>query len=358
MILCVTVHYVSLAMFTVNVIMESREVIDFSATVPFIMVASQAIFKVVIILLNKKEIRGIIVQLGSTWRVAGLTQEQIEKKNADLERLKFCQQVYYHSAITSSWIYSLLPLTEVVVRTFVLRQDAELTLPYPCKYPFDPSQSWFIYCLVYPFEMYCMFRFIYAYLGAEFIMEALCSHLVTEFRLLSEDLMLIKPVPNKCSSEGIDEIGEFVKKHQKLTLLSKQLDDIYNKVNFIVLLFATVIIGFFAFAVKVSHGYKMLVNSLAVYGMLLPVFIMCYYSQLLAVESAGIAVSAYNSPWYKGGTHHQKSIYFIIKRAQLPCYLTSLKYSPITLKTFSKVLSTTWSYFSLVTRVYEHGNEG
>lgn len=41
MILCVTVHYVSLAMFTVNVIMESREVIDFSATVPFIMVASQ-----------------------------------------------------------------------------------------------------------------------------------------------------------------------------------------------------------------------------------------------------------------------------------------------------------------------------
>lgn len=54
----------------------------------------------VIILLNKKEIRGIIVQLGSTWRVAGLTQEQIEKKNADLKTLKFCQQGLIKSALT------------------------------------------------------------------------------------------------------------------------------------------------------------------------------------------------------------------------------------------------------------------
>lgn len=51
-------------------------------------------------MLNKKEIRGIIVQIGSTWRVAGLTQEQIEKKNVDLKRLKFCQQGLIKSALT------------------------------------------------------------------------------------------------------------------------------------------------------------------------------------------------------------------------------------------------------------------
>ncbi|CAH0686079.1 unnamed protein product [Spodoptera exigua] len=39
--------------------------------------------------------------------------------------------------------------------------------------------------------------------------------------------------------------------------------------------------------------------------------------------------------------------------SQKPCCMTSLKYSPIGLNTFAAVLSTTWSYFSLASSLYE-----
>lgn len=39
---------------------------------------------------KKKEIRAIIQQLGGIWRTEGLTEVQINKKNALLKRLKLC----------------------------------------------------------------------------------------------------------------------------------------------------------------------------------------------------------------------------------------------------------------------------
>nr|AOG12911.1 odorant receptor [Eogystia hippophaecolus] len=123
---------------------------------------------------------------------------------------------------------------------------------------------------------------------------------------------------------------------------------------FINLLTITITICFSGFLVKFTRRPLDMVNFFVVaVACILCIFQLCYYGEMLSRASVEIADSAYESLWYKCNTSHQKALMFIISRAQKPCSLTSLKYAPITLNTFSKVMGTTWSYYSLVRTVYE-----
>ncbi|KAJ8720392.1 hypothetical protein PYW07_012435 [Mythimna separata] len=310
-------------------------------------VSMQAILKAVVVMLRKSEIKAIILQLGSMWRTKDLTEVQINKKNALLKRLKFCYAVYYWINMIGSWQYILAPLLETVFRKFILQQECGLLLPFGCSFPFDPTGNWARYIGVYIFETYSMFRIVYFYLGTEFLMIILCSHLATAFTLLQEDLLNLKP-------GNLATLKIIIDSHHKLISLTQRLDDVFDKIIFINLTSASISICFFGLSAKVAHGALQMANNFAaVLCLILPLFNLCYYGEMLREASAGMADSVYNNPWYQGDLRYQKLLLFIIKRSQKPCYLTSLKYNPITLNTFTTVLSTTWSYFSLASSVYE-----
>nr|ALM26250.1 odorant receptor 85 [Athetis dissimilis] len=310
-------------------------------------VSVQALLKAAIVRLKAKEIRAIILGMGSMWRTEGLTEVQISKKNALLKRLKFCYAVFYWMNIIGSWQYILASLLETVFRKFILQQECGLLLPFSCSFPFDPTGNWIRYISVYIFETYSMFRIIYSYLGTEFLMITMCSHLATLFTLLQEELLNNKPGNHV-------HLKVIIKTHQKLISLSEQLDDVFDKVIFVNLSSASISMCFFGLSAKVAHGaIPMANNFVAVVVLTLPLFNLCYYGEKLREASAGLADSVYNNIWYRGDTRYQQFLWFIMRRSQKPCCLTSLKYNPITLNTFTTVLSTTWSYFSLALSVYE-----
>nr|ARO70246.1 Odorant Receptor 34 [Dendrolimus punctatus] len=160
-----------------------------------------------------------------------------------------------------------------------------------------------------------------------------------------------------CEITTENSLIHLIKRHQKLIKLSELLDDICSKLIFFNLSSSTVIITFFAIAAKVARGPVDMINNFgAVVALLIPLFNFCYFSQLLRQSSGGVADSAYNSIWYKGDKKYKKLLWFVIRRSQKPCSLTSMKYNPISLSTFSAVLSTTWSYFSLASSLYDDTN--
>ncbi|KAL0879051.1 hypothetical protein ABMA27_004016 [Loxostege sticticalis] len=262
-----------------------------------------------------------------------------------------------------AWLYMLMPLAETVFRRFVLDQEAELLLPFACIYPFAVD-NWAKYLGVLAFQIYNMFHVVFMYLGSHLLLVALSTCLSIQFDLLQGDLINIKPTNN---SEGIlldnndktvkwsaCNIEEFVKFHQDVILLTHQLNAVFNKIVFLSLLFSTIIVCFFAVAAKASLGIGyMLINFGAILTVMSTVLIMCYCSELLSASSTGIAQSAANNPWYKGNLRYQTIIFFIIMRSQKPCTLRSLNHFSISIKTFNKVLKTTYSYFSLASQLYD-----
>ncbi|KAH9645166.1 hypothetical protein HF086_005711, partial [Spodoptera exigua] len=213
-----------------------------------------AILKASVVVFYKKEIRTIILQLGRLWRTEHLTEVQINKKNTLLKRLKFCYAaatllhvtaiklfpflaVFYWINMIGSWQYILAPLLETVTRKFILLQECGLLLPFSCSFPFDPTGNWGRYIGVYIFETYSR---------TEFLMITLCSHLSTAFMLLQEDLLNNEP-------GNFEDLKTVIVYHQQLISISKQLDDVFDKVIFINLSSASISICFFGFCAKIAE---------------------------------------------------------------------------------------------------------
>ncbi|XP_075977386.1 odorant receptor 13a-like [Anticarsia gemmatalis] len=350
----IVVHLIS---FTTHmtILVSNGEMIPVAYMLPSFLVCTHSIFKSLIIVPKTDEISTIISDLGHLWRTK-YTKEQNDEKNEILKKINYCNRATYWITILGSVQYMSSPLVETVFRTFVFKQECEMLLPIAAAYPFNPTKNWFIYLAVYVFQVYVMFLFIFIYMGSNLLVVTLCALLGTEFMMLKDDLSQVKPVMNSDRrSEEYDEysIEEFVKRHQKLIRLSRQLDNVFNRMIFIDLLYVGITTCAFSFAGEFARGPTYTLNNyVGVASSLLNVLYLCYYGEMLTRASARLADTAYQSLWYEGGTHFKKAIWLIIKISQNPCCLTSLRYAVVSLHLFTKVVSTTWSYFSLMNSVY------
>ncbi|XP_053608702.1 odorant receptor 85c isoform X2 [Plodia interpunctella] len=290
---CLVLHCISLVYYIIRITSENKNVVDLAYTVPILMITTQAIIKAAFIIKRKGEIKQIIEELGAMWRTTDLTKIQLKKKNAVLSKIYICQRVIYISSMVGSSLYTISPLLECLLRRVILKQDFEWLLPFPCSYPFNPTETCFRYIILYIFQSYCMFMCVFSYIGCEFLMVAICSHLIAEFTILREDFLNLKPIKNSSKRQigGEEtnkiEMNNFIKTHQKLIDLSRRLDESFNKTNFVILFFATVTMCFFAFTAKVATGALFMLNNYtAVVVMMVQLFTLCYFSELLAKESS------------------------------------------------------------------------
>ncbi|CAK1582538.1 unnamed protein product [Parnassius mnemosyne] len=363
----VLAYNVCLLAYLHKLLIERFHMSEVAYIVSMCLISIQGVIKATIVLLKRSDIKNLIYHLGNMWRTSNLTDKQIEKKKNLLKTLKYFQLVFYWSDIIGAWQHLTTPLLLVLFRTFILQEDCELALPFGSVYPYDPTENWFKYLATYAFQSFAMLREVYIYIGTDFLLMTLSAHLAIAFALLREDLVNVAPtnIKNGFCNNSTDgqqtneesyvkiSIQDFICRHQKLIELAALLNDVFNIMIFVNLLFITIIACFFGFATTVARGIVEMINNLvAVLALLLPTHLLCYYGELLRNESLRIADSAYTNLWYKGDVHYQKMINIIIIRSQRPCCLTSLKHVPVTLNSFTKVLSTTWSYFSVATSIY------
>ncbi|XP_047508608.1 odorant receptor 85b-like [Pieris napi] len=146
-------------------------------------------------------------------------------------------------------------------------------------------------------------------------------------------------------------VTEIVKDHQKLLRVVDNVNLIFGPLLFAQVTFSSIIICCFGFLTIV--GKDLIKSLLATFGIILAMFNFCWSGQLLSDASSGIAEAAYNCPWYNKSVEFRKCILIIIIRAQKPSTLSALGFSDVTLTTLSKILSTSWSYLSLLNQMYE-----
>nr|WCC57441.1 odorant receptor 44 [Papilio glaucus] len=358
------VHIITMTFYASKIFKNELNISELANIVPVYLICIQSLLRMAIMIYKKTDIESFINDLGVIWMTTDQNAQRAEKKRRLVKQLKFWQTMYYWIDILGSCEYVLAPLVSTILRIFVLKQNFTFALPVGCVYPYDATADWFIYLATYAFQVINVLRYSWFYIGIEFMMLTLCADLAIEFSILRDDLLQILPNSDNISelqsrsqtdSEDHNRISiqDFIRRHQKLISLADILDDVFNKIVFVHTVIVTITAGFFAFATTVGSGMvgkaNNIVGSVAI---LATTYVVCYYGEMLKEESSGIADAAYGSIWTKGDIRYKKIICFIITRSQKPCCLTSLKRVPVTLNMFSKILSTTWSYFSLITTIY------
>ncbi|KPJ03567.1 hypothetical protein RR46_01638 [Papilio xuthus] len=69
-----------------------------------------------------------------------------------------------------------------------------------------------------------------------------------------------------------------------------------------------------------------------------------------------VSDAAYNCLWY-ADRNVARDVLLVQIRAQNPCKLTAFGFADVNYMSFSKIMSTSWSYFALLNTMYNENQE-
>ncbi|XP_026492041.2 odorant receptor 85c-like [Vanessa tameamea] len=174
------------------------------------------------------------------------------------------------------------------------------------------------------------------------------SQLRSLYMLLHEDFREV------IKSKDVDlQIKQIVRRHSALSDLLIEMSDAFGAIFTIHVLFLSVTICFYGIAARINARLEDLNNFLISVITAVNIYNCCRHGQLVTDSAVDVATVAYDSVWEDLSCKHMKIILLAILRSQQASYIRSMKCSEISLKTFITIMNMTWSFISLVTKLYQ-----
>ncbi|XP_019701209.2 odorant receptor 4-like [Harpegnathos saltator] len=149
------------------------------------------------------------------------------------------------------------------------------------------------------------------------------------------------------------KIASFMRMHQEALKFAQILESVFT-IPFTVQLFINTI-GISANLLQVAQSsdfFKILRYMLYVFSQLFHLFIFSFEGQRLMDHSLQTHDKIYNSPWYEAPMKSQKLIVMVMLRSLQPTCLSAGKIYIFSLQSFSAVLQTSMSYFTVLASFY------
>lgn len=99
---------------------------------------------------------------------------------------------------------------------------------------------------------------------------------------------------------------------------------------------------------EISNTFRFLMHLAGWLGML---FIVCHYGQTLMDKSSDISEAVYETKWYEKTGKIRESLCLMLLRSQRPLSLKAAGLKVMSLATFLGVMSTAYSYFTLLLKI-------
>ncbi|KAH8383753.1 hypothetical protein KR009_010371 [Drosophila setifemur] len=132
-------------------------------------------------------------------------------------------------------------------------------------------------------------------------------------------------------------LARMVNKHNYLSNLQKELNDIFGSSLLLSLLTtAAVICTVSVYSMLQGVTLEGISYVLFLATSVLQVYLVCYYGQQVLELSEAIAFAAYSHDFQDASIAYKKSLLIIITRAQKPVELSAMNYLPISLETFKQ----------------------
>nr|UEN71188.1 olfactory receptor 5 [Gregopimpla kuwanae] len=152
-----------------------------------------------------------------------------------------------------------------------------------------------------------------------------------------------------------NEFKACVRYHQSLIRFTEMVEDVYTLVILSQVVIFSLLICLVSYQAALAEGTLMrrIIFMVHTAGTLTQTFMFTLTCDDLKRESGAIAESAYHAQWYcrlssRERRTHCKDFIFVMMRARRPCCLTAGGFFPVSLETFTTILSTSMSYLTLL----------
>ncbi|XP_041980999.1 putative odorant receptor 85d [Aricia agestis] len=207
------------------------------------------------------------------------------------------------------------------------------------------TESWYGWLYAYFHSTTSGFIVVLYFTTVDALYFILTTHTYCQFSLLSAEI-------TQLNEENSYLLNNIVKKHQHILHLAKKLEKIFEGPNLFNVLIGSLEICALGFNVVMGDWAQLPGVMLFLSSVLVQILMISVFGEKLMQESMKIGDAAFLSQWYKMDRRSRRTILLLIVRAQRPCVLTAYNYCVISYQSFTKIISTSWSYFTLLKTVY------
>ncbi|KAM3965492.1 olfactory receptor 42 [Aphomia sociella] len=175
----------------------------------------------------------------------------------------------------------------------------------------------------------------------------LTSHVCHHFTIMCEE------IKNLNVDENVVNINEIIQNHQYVLKLSDDLEDIFNLPNLFNVLLGSIEICALGFNLTMGGWTQTPGCILFLVSVLLQILMMSFFGENITRESSRVGEAAFLCKWYDMDKMRKKNILILMIRSHKHSRLTAYKFSTISYSSFTKIISTSWSYFTILKTVYK-----
>ncbi|EDW76683.1 uncharacterized protein Dwil_GK15588 [Drosophila willistoni] len=222
--------------------------------------------------------------------------------------------------------------------------SSERVLPFGSKIPGVNEYATPYYQLWYVFHMLitpmgCCMYIPYTSLIVGFIMFGIVRCQALQHRLRRVELA--------------KEVAECIRYHQKIIDYIETVNGLTTYIFLVEFLaFGALLCALLFMLIVVNSSAHVAIVCAYINMILAQIFALYWYAHELREQNMAIATAAYETKWFAFNVHLRKHILLIILRAQRPASIRLGNIRPITLELFQNLLNTTYTFFTILKRVY------
>nr|XP_033340023.1 odorant receptor 13a-like [Megalopta genalis] len=220
------------------------------------------------------------------------------------------------------------------------------------------------------FEIFVLVAYGIGYLCVDNFMCIANFHAATQFRILQYRITSIREghkmekhsettisrlVPGYYADDCYVIFKDCIKQHQSLIAYCEKVEEVFTLIVLgQVLLFSILIcLDGYLMLLEEASFYRRMVFTFHLIGCISQLLMFTYSCDCVLRESMEIAESVYDTQWTilplnTGGKMLRTDLQLVMLRSRMPCCLTAGGFFMVSLETYTKVLSTAASYFTLL----------
>ncbi|XP_013183840.1 odorant receptor 4 [Amyelois transitella] len=273
--------------------------------------------------------------------------KEMEKREIIRDNINFVSLLSKYFFLLNAVLISVYNFSTplFILYDYIKTNEIVFRLPYDVIVPFRVDR-WSTWSVVYIHSISSGFICVLFFTTIDILYCILTSHICNNFALISNDLL-------KINCENVNNLKNIIKQHQHIMQLSQELEDIFSLPNLFNVLVGSVEICALGFNLTMGSLTQVPGCVLFLISVLLQILMMSVFGENLIRESKNVGDAVYFSDWHKLDVKTRKIILIIITRAHRPQILTAYKFSTISYQSFTKIISSSWTYFTILKTVYK-----
>ncbi|KAL0821164.1 hypothetical protein ABMA28_005783 [Loxostege sticticalis] len=323
---------------------SSNNLVDLCELAPCIFIGALSFLKILFLVIKKEMIFELTDCLQSLYVDAVSNLRQKILIGNEVVNLNKLLRYYFILNAVLIWVYNLAAPVFMIYH-YAVKGEVVFSLPYAILVPF-PTDMWSTWFIVYVFSISCGCICVLFFTTADALFCIFTSQICNNFAILSDEVLNI-------NRNNVTALGKIVQRHQYLLKLSKDLDDIFKLSNLCNYLVGSLEICALGFSLTMGNWSHFLGYVLFLVSVLLQILMMSVFGENLITESRKVGEAAYLCDWHGMDQKAKKTILIIMIRSHKQQQLTAFKFSVISYGSFSRIISTSWSYFTILRTVYK-----